>query len=82
MANEKYWGGTYLGQVSFMPDMHFSSFQCSSVFQPAKNIIWKTSMTFGIIFYHHSPKYDQILLKYEICDGLYFILKKDSKLGN
>ena len=39
MVNEKYWGGTYMGQVSFVPDLYFPSFQCSSVFQPEEDII-------------------------------------------
>ena len=39
MINEKYWGGTYMGQVSFVPDLHFPSFQCSSVFEPAEDTI-------------------------------------------
>ena len=39
LVNEKYLGGTYMGQISFMPDMYFPSFQCSGVFQAAGNII-------------------------------------------
>ena len=39
MANEKYWDGTYMVQVSLMPDLCFPSFQYSRVFQPAENII-------------------------------------------
>ena len=39
MINEKYWGGAYMGQVSFVPDLHFPSFQCSSVFEPAEDTI-------------------------------------------
>ena len=41
MVNESCLGGTYLGQVSFMPDLSCPSlsFQCSSVFQPVENVI-------------------------------------------
>ena len=32
LANERCWGGTYLGQGLFMSNLQFASFQCSSVF--------------------------------------------------
>ena len=32
-------GGTYMGQVSCGSDLYFPSFQCSSVFKPAEDVI-------------------------------------------
>ena len=61
MVNEKYWGGTYMGQVLFMPDLYFPSFQCSSVFEPAEDIIL---VCFWMFFDHNSPKCGQIRWKY------------------
>ena len=58
--NEKYWGATYMGQVLFVADLYFPSFQCSSVFEPAEDIILGC---FWDVFYHNSPKC-QIQWKY------------------
>ena len=59
--NEKYWGATYMGQVLFVPDLYFPSFQCSSVFEPVEDIILGC---FWDVFYHNSPKCGQIQWKY------------------
>ena len=50
-------GGTYLGQVSSTPDLYFPTFQCSSVSDPAENIILGF---FWVFFNRTSPKFGEI----------------------
>ena len=38
-VNKRYWGGTYLGQASFIFDLQFQSFQSLNVLKAAESSI-------------------------------------------